>query len=569
MLIIPCPTHSCRTLITVKAQRPSEIEGAKIECPNCGSITIINLSKIRTVDMQQLASSGGNIEQSHKFDQHNLSGVDEITLLKASLGKYRLGTFRLTSTKISLLFESKVHPKYPKDILPSMQTIDWQTDEEVENYITLVHEGFHLYQDLYLGFCNYLDLCRDKAYLDFITEIAEFSKNYSFKYPIDDFSVLHEDPSKKYYLLNMIRKMANLSREIDFIASPETTHRWIKLNVSSKESDENISLMKSINTASLLETQAAIGTMKVIERMQKDFKLTDRANSLLDDKHYLFQLDRLPEEYSAPLRLLKKSLPDCERNEQEYLTIVLADISLHIPPPTAISILIKQGVRKRNFNPAIRFIQCLAIMQNLDTREQQELESAKDLAEVFVTLDNILNKKLGTPNRGTTTRLWIEALSERSDFWIYNLGEKTENKRFFYRKKALRYLQDHPDAVLKLNPPHLGGPGGIPMIIHGTQGVKLIGGSFGVVEGGNLLTSEKQAKELQQDLHIRDVIDLLTNAIYSSGIIKCPWSNTCDAAIDKCPRGILIEELSTSTKCLLREGLDFFGIEATNICRHK
>ena len=100
ILYIQCKDSNCNKLTPVEALTPSEIHGSKIECDSCGSIIYIDL-----IEMESFRPSivkvvdEDDIPNDNKNDRVNF---EEINLLRAKLGQYKLGTFRPSSDMISL-----------------------------------------------------------------------------------------------------------------------------------------------------------------------------------------------------------------------------------------------------------------------------------------------------------------------------------------------------------------------------------------------------------------------------------------------------------------------------------
>jgi hypothetical protein len=572
IISVQCANTCCNKVIDFSVKIPSEIHWRTIECNNCGSIIRIDLSKIDlTKPPLDNSTTRNEINTIYEDTMH----FDNLTLLRATLGKYSLGSFCPSSELLSLINDSDgahINSNEFADSLSQMKrmmkTIDWQTNEEVENYITMVHEGFHFYQDLYLGFTNYLEICQDQANLDFILSLSHYSKNHFVEYPFDDFGIIGTTNAyNRAFLLEQIQRMGTQQREFRFLSSVETTRRWIdSLNFHLPE--KYLLLMQTINASTLLECQAAIGTEKAIDKLRFDFHLTERANNLLNKHQNIFRAKNLPPKYTSPLYLLMEVLPDFGGSDDcEYLTLILCDIALHIPPPTTISELTKFGIQKRYFNPGIRFIKSLSILQNLDDEDMRKVVNAENLSKVFMVFDNIINDKLGTPNRLDTINLWQTELSERIAFWNDRLSLKSDNMRFFYRKKALNYLIDNPALILKLNPPYFGGPDGIPMIIQGKHTMIMTAPSIRQDQGVNMLLGMEYAKALKEDLQIREAIKFLSQAIYNSTSMKCPWLNICEASVNHCNSGAYIEKIPFSPKCIINDCLNFFDINRKNFHR--
>lgn len=572
VISVQCTNTCCNKVIELSAKTPSEIHWRKIECDNCGSIIRIDLSQI---DCTRPPLNNFTTCEEINASYEDIMHFEDLTLLKGALGKYDLGSFCPSSELLSLINDSEGAHINSTDFADSlsqmkrmMRTIDWQTNEEVENYITMVHEGFHFYQDLYLGFTNYLEICQDRLNLDFLLSLSNFTKMHLVKYPIDNFSIISKScTNDKKFLLEQIQNVGTQQREIRFLSSVETTRRWVESRKSYLPK-KYLPLMQTINATTLLECQAAIGTEKAIEKLKKDYRLTERANGLLNKQENIYKAKNLPPKYTLPLYLLMEVLPNFGgSDDQEYLALILCDIALHIPPPTAISELTKLGTQKRYFNPGIRFIKSLSVLQNLDSEDMKKIVNAENLSKVFMIFDGIINEKLGTPNRLATIQLWQAELSERIAFWNNRLFLKSDNMRFFYRKKALDYLLDNPALCLKLNPPYFGGPDGIPMIIQGKEKTIMTNPAVRQGQGVNMLLSLEYSKALNEDLQIRDSIKCLSKGIFYSSNIKCPWLNTCEATVTHCYSGVYIEEIPFSPKCILSDCLNFFGINRSNFCR--
>jgi hypothetical protein len=435
----------------------------------------------------------------------------------------------------------------------SLGKIDWASATEVKQYITMVHEAFHLYQDLYLGFPTYYDIATDQACIALLSNLGSIARTGSINYPIDQWSVLLEPACRKRKLLDCIAKMADHIEGLQFIASPETTKLWVELNCPPSMSQNTRTLMESIHATSLLEGQAALGTISSIGHFRQDYELTARSQRFLDDLKELYMLEQLPNVYSAPFRLVDVLLPFFGgREDRYYLTMMLADIALHIPPPRVVERLVENGIKKLNFSVGIRFIQAVAVLQDLTGREMAMISAGlkSSLKQLYLTLDNVINTRMGTPTKTETTSLWIEELADGRD-----------NLRYFYRSEALKYLLEHPDTLLLINPPQSGGFEEVPMILQGVDGVEVKFPALQHGEGRDLLSGEERVKLLQTDLSIKEVDRILAESLYQSGRTLCPMMNRCSAARPACRSSLALEGLPDDRRCGLRLRLKAFGIE--------
>jgi hypothetical protein len=560
-LAFPCKRHGCKALITMRPERPSDIQGRTFDCPSCESEFTIDLNEVRTIDLR-----GFDADARDKVGQRpgHIACHLKTATHDGARGEYRLGYFRVSSARLALDLSTPHSPvsggsvaEMLAQIRSSLGSIDWNDAEEVESYIVMVHECFHLYQDLYLGCATYFDLITDQANATLLSSVRSLVRRGNIRIPIDNWSVLNEPERKKADLLDVISEQGRRYRDHGFIWSPETTKRWIELNAHDASSQMR-EMMARIDPASLLEGQAAIATMTTVQGLKRKHDLTTRSQEFLKQFKHLYDIDLLPREYNAAYQLVETLLPLFGGPEdRHYLTMILADIALDIPPPEIIDNLQRQGVKLLNFNPAIRFIQAIAVLQSMNPKEAASIREAESLAALYQAIDRVIAGKLQVPTHEQMTEYWIDWLSR-----------DRENTRYAYRREAMMHRRKHPDVLLRVDPPNFGALEYMPLFVQGIDGVhsrfspSLKDRGYGELRGG-----EEEMKLLRTDLMIKEADDVVARAIFTTGRVVCSLADRCPVAIESCkrPEGFVMECLPDSDRCYLRLRLKGFQISPSDL----
>jgi hypothetical protein len=444
---------------------------------------------------------------------------------------------------------------YPRTLAGFMAGgMTWQTPAEFRAWVCLTHELTHYIQDLTTGVGHWDHVARDEGFLGLLGR-ARFHAGPWATLPIgaqDPLGIDTRDPDPEARgLLESLRERLLF---LQGAAVPDRRRAALAEGAAPMLAPGGSADVYRIE--SLLEGEAAAVSLCQVLEVQS---ATAEQWEVINENASVWLPTSMPDEYvdlltdviAAMEHMYGESFAELGQAERDAFLILSARfmcllVDLACAHPSA-ERLAREGARKSDYEPGLRYLRMLFAMGAMDERRFGELLTA--MREDFERAEALLVERCGYAY--LPVRTIYEDWAQRLDAMV----EKNPNDEIAkLRAECCRIRLEHPDAwkdkslwsLFKHE---------MPFYVLGPDGLTSMGQRWAHLEG-------RAMTEIYAELMWNGVRLGLHDLFYETGRFGCPLgrARTCDAAIDACRTGLRVtSQYPPAPDCRVRHFLEVNG----------